>query len=294
MKRKISLALLLLSLLSLNSVFSFSQENSKITPYIQLQYFKDNDENSFLKTTLTYSKNRMELPLPGMKIIFYSGPEKKVRLAEIITDDKGVAMYNLKHKSDFLVDKNGLWPFRSEFGGNDTIASIISEQLIRDVKLIMTLTEIDSIKTIGLNAKKMEKGKEIPVSGDKVTLYVPRMFSLLPIGEVTLDESGSGTIEFPASLPGDKEGNVTIIARFEEHAEFGNVEKKSTLKWGLPSTYSVPAGHRALWTKTAPKWMIYTLSVLLSGVWGHYLFALISLIRIKIAAKKKAKEEYRV
>jgi len=294
MKRKISLTLLLLLLLSLNSLFSFSQEKLKISPYIQLQYFKDNDENSFLKTTLTYSRNRMELPLPGMKIIFYSGPEKKARLAEIVTDDKGVAIYNLNHKSDFLVNKSGLWPFGSVFNGNDTIESGISELLIRDANLIMTLTVIDSIKTIGLNAKKMEKGKEIPVSGEKVTLYVPRMFSLLPIGEATLDESGSASVEFPATLPGDKEGNITIIARFEENAEFGNVEKKSTLKWGLPSTYSVPAGHRALWTKTAPRWMIYTLSVLLAGVWGHYLFALISLIRIRIAAKKKAKEEYRV
>lgn len=294
MKRKISLTLLLLSLFSLNSIFSYSQEKSKISPYIQLQYFKDNDENSFLKTTLTYSKNRMELPLPGMKIIFYSGPEKKSRLAEIITDDKGVAIYNLKHESDFLIDKNGLWPFRSVFDGNDTIESGLSELLIRDVTLTMTLTEIDSIKTIGVNVKKMEKGKEIPVSGDKVTLYVPRMFSLLPIGEATLDGSGSGSVEFPSSLPGDKDGNITIIARIEEHAEFGNIERKATLKWGLPPTYIVPAGHRALWTKTAPKWMIYTLSILLSGVWGHYLFALISLIRIRIEAKKKAKEEYRV
>ena len=294
MKRKILQTLLLLLLLSLNSLFSFSQEKLKISPYIQLQYFKDNDENSFLKTTLTYSRNRMELPVPGMKIIFYSGSEKKAMLAEIITDDKGVAIYNLNHKSDFLVNKSGLWPFGSVFNGNDTIESGISELLIRDVNLIMRLTVIDSIKTIGLNAKKMEKGKEIPVSGEKVTLYVPRMFSLLPIGEATLDESGSASVEFPATLPGDKEGNITIIARFEENAEFGNIEKKSTLKWGLPSTYSVPAGHRALWTKTAPRWMIYTLSVLLAGVWGHYLFALISLIRIRIAAKKKAKEEYRV
>jgi hypothetical protein len=294
MKQKTSLSLLLLSLISLNSIFSFSQEKLKISPYIQLQYFKDNDENSYLKTTLTYSRNRMELPLPGMKIHFYSGPEKKARLAEIITDDKGVAIYNLNHKSDFLLDENGLWPFVSAFDGNDTIESGISELLIRDVTLNMTLTEIDSIKTIGLNAKKMEKGKKIPVSGEKVTLYVPRMFSLLPIGEAALDETGSASVTFPATLPGDKEGNITIIARFEESTEFGNIEKKSTLKWGLPSTYSVPAGHRALWTKTAPRWMIYTLSVLLSGVWGHYLFALISLIRIRLAAKKKAKEEYRV
>jgi hypothetical protein len=233
----------------------------------------------------------MELPLTGMKIAFFSGSGEKTRLAEIITDDKGVAIYNLKHDSDFIADNNGLWPFTSKFGGNDTIESAISELLIRDVTLNMTLTEMDSIKTIVVGAKKKEKGKEVPVSGETVTLYVPRMFSLLPIGEAKLDETGSSSVEFPASLPGDKQGNITIIARFEENAEFGNVEKKSTLKWGLPSAYSVPPGHRALWTKTAPRWMIYTLSILLSGVWGHYLFAIISLIRIRINAKKKKVEK---
>jgi hypothetical protein len=294
MKKNIIFIILLSSLLQVSSSFCYSQDNSKISPSIQLQYFKDNDENSILKTTLTYSKNRMELPIPGMKIIFFSGPEKKLRLAEIVTDDKGVAIYNLNPKTDFLTDRDGLWPFRSEFGGNDTIDPCFSEQTIRDVRLTMDLTVIDSTKTIGLSAKKMERGKAVPVSGEKVSLYVPRMFSLLPIGEATLDDSGSSSVEFPSTLPGDKEGNITIIARFEDNAEFGNIEKKTTLKWGLPSSYSVPAGHRALWTKTAPRWMIYTLSVLLSGVWGHYLFAFISLIRIRHEAKKKAKEEYRV
>jgi hypothetical protein len=106
MKRKIALTLLLLSLFSSKAVFSYLQENPKISPYIQLQYFKDNEENSILKTTFTYSKNRMELPLTGMKITFYSGSGKKIRLAEIITDNKGVAIYNLKHESDFLNDNN--------------------------------------------------------------------------------------------------------------------------------------------------------------------------------------------
>lgn len=290
MKRETARAFFLLSVFTLKAFFSYSQENTKISPYIQLQYFKDNEENSFLKTTLTYSKNRMELPLPGMKISFYSGPKKKIRLAEIITDDKGIARYNLKKGSDFFTDNNGLWPFVAEFNGNDTIEPGISELLIRDVALNMSLTEIDSIKTISLVAKKMIREKEVPVSGEVVTLYVPRMFSLLPIGEATLDEAGSASLEFPASLPGDKEGNVTIIARFEEHPEFGNVEKKSTLKWGLAPTFSIPAGHRALWTKTAPRWMIYTLSILLAGVWGHYLFAVISLIRLKMISRKKKSE----
>ena len=120
------------------------------------------------------------------------------------------------------------------------------------------------------------------------------MFSLLPVSELTLDETGKASVEFPSDMPGDKEGNLTILAKFEENPTFGNVEKRETLKWGVPTDYSVPKTHRALWTKTAPKWMIYTLSVLLAGVWGHYLFAFISLIRIKIEAKKKARQEYRI
>src|SRR5450759_1625728 len=95
MKRKLALPLLLLSLFLSRAIDSYSQENAKINPSVQLQYFKDNEENSILKTTLTYSKNRMELPLKGMKIIFYSGAGKKARLAEITTDDKGAAVYNL-------------------------------------------------------------------------------------------------------------------------------------------------------------------------------------------------------
>ena len=117
MKRKITIGILLLSFLTLTSNFLFSQEKTKITPYIQFQYFKDTDDNSFLKTTVTYSMNRMELPLPGMKIVFYSGTGMKIRLAEITTDKKGVAKYNLKHDSDISADKNGLFPFNTMFAG---------------------------------------------------------------------------------------------------------------------------------------------------------------------------------
>jgi hypothetical protein len=103
------------------------------------------------------------------------------------------------------------------------------------------------------------------------------------------DENGSASLEFPTDLPGDSEGNLTIIAKFEEHETFGNVERASQQKWGIPSVNPAPIAHRALWTKTPPMWMIITLSILLTGVWGHYLFAIISLIIIKKESKKQKK-----
>jgi hypothetical protein len=263
-----------------------------ISPTLQLQYFKNTDDQRFLLTTLTYSKNRMEIPLEGKEISFYKGVKKEL-FASAVTDNKGIAKLALNSDIRLPVETSGLWVFSSEFKGNDTISSGNAEIKVQDVKLEMALSQADSIKTISVSAFVKEGGKDKPVSGEIVKLYVPRMFSLLPIGEITLDDKGAGSIEFPSDLPGDKDGNLTIISKFEENEKFGNVEKQSLIKWGTPTVYQESTSHRALWTKTAPRWMIITLSILLAGVWGHYLFALISLIRIKIDAKRKAKKEYR-
>jgi hypothetical protein len=295
MNKKLSYSIFLLSLLILFPVRVFSQEKTMISPYIQLKYIKNTDNQRILQTALTYSMNRTELPLPGMEITFFKGGDRKEIIAKSITDSKGIAKVELNNDLILPIDKDGKWALSSEFAGNDTIEAGTSELFIKDVRLEMDLTEVDSIKTITLNAFMKENGKDKPVSGEAVKVYVPRMFSLLSIGEITLDDNGAGSLEFPTDMPGDSLGFLTVIAKFEENETFGNVERLSKLKWGVPTFYEAPKYHRALWTKTAPKWMIYTLSILLAGVWGHYLFAIISLIRIKREARlKKAREEYRI
>jgi hypothetical protein len=291
MKNRILRTTSILSLLLFGSVYGFTQGKRVITPYIQLQYFKNTDDQRILQTTLTYSLNRMELPLSGMEISFYSGKVKKEKLASVKTDEKGVAKLVLGNNLVADSENNGPWEFSAGFDGNDTIEAATSAITIKNVKLEMTLSMVDTVKTIILKAVTFEKKREVPVSGEVIKIYVPRMFSLLPVGEATLDETGGATVEFPGDLPGDTIGNITIISRFEDHPVFGNVEKRMVQKWGVPINYSVPVTHRALWTKTPPMWMIVTLSVLLTGVWGHYLFAVISLIIIKIDARRKAAKD---
>jgi hypothetical protein len=291
MKRNISFTIILISSLLFVNMDLYSQDKALISPYIQLQYFKSTDDQRVLKTTLTYSMNRMELPLGGMEITFYSGGDKKEVLGTGITDNKGAVRLELTDDLKIQTSIDGAWEFNSEFKGNDTIEAASSDLAVKNVNLEVTYTEPDSIKTVTVKAFTLSNGKEVPVSGEPVLVYVPRMFSKLQIGEIALDENGTGSLGFPGDLPGDKEGNVTVIAMFEENATFGNVERQMVLKWGLPTDYSVPTTHRALWTKTAPRWMVLSLSVLLAGVWGHYLFAIISLIRIRIDAKKREAEE---
>ncbi len=289
MKLRAFKLLFLLLVGSMNFTVLSGQE--KISPYIQIKYIKNTGNERFLQTALTYSKNRMELPVPGMEIKFFAGSDKQT-LQSAVTDEKGIAEIKLGDEMVIPAGIDGSLFFYCEYAGKDTIESGSSEISVADVKLEMTLAVVDTIKTISVKAMKIANGSESPAAGELITVYVPRMFSMLSLGEITLDDTGSGTLEFPADLPGNKEGNVSIIAKYGDGSTY-DIEKTETINWGLPSEYSVPTTHRALWTKGAPKWMIYTLSILLTGVWAHYLFAIISLIRIKIAARKEAEGEYK-
>jgi hypothetical protein len=287
MKIKSSLLIAFISFLLMGSFKISSQETTPVSPYLTFQYFKNSDNSRYLQTILSISLNRKEIPLPGMEISFFSEAGGKKLLGTALTDEKGVARLELINDNSISLNSEGLWNFTTEFKGNDTIEAGNSALSIKDVILEMALLEVDSIKTVSLKAYTPEKKKEIPVVGEVVMVYVPRMFSLLPVGEVSLDENGTGTLEFPSDLPGDSAGNLTIISKFEENPTFGNVENRIEKKWGIPASNTAPVAHRALWTKTPPRWMIITLSILLVGVWGHYLFAIISLIRIKRESKKQ-------
>jgi len=286
MKFRVLIFFTSLLLVSAVSVPLFSQDKTNISPYLSLKYYKNSDDNRYLETALTYSMNRMEIPLAAMTISFYSGTDDKKLLGTSLTNDNGIATFDISKVNALTQSSDGVHAFSAEFAGNDTIEKGSSDLLIKDVKLEMVLTEVDSVKTISLSAFTVKNNKDVPVSGETVIVCVPRMFSLLPVGEVILDETGRGTLEFPSDLPGDADGNLTIISKFEEHPDFGNVERRIVTKWGVPYANSNPVAHRALWTKTPPWWMIITLSILLMGVWGHYLYAVISLIRIKRESKK--------
>jgi hypothetical protein len=293
MKRRISNTLAAIAALVLLSASSFSQEKTTIRPNLVFQYIKSNEKSS-LVAKFTYAAENSELPLPGLEISFSAGAEKK-QLGSVTTDKTGTAVFTFADSTKLPADDQGMWNFTSEFKGNDSVDAASADVSGKDITLEANLTLVDSVKTITIAAFTTDKGKNIPAAGEIVTVSVPRMFSFLLVGEVTLDENGKGSIEFPSDIPGDSLGNITIVARFFEHPTFSTVENRIIEKWGVPTSYSIPLTHRALWTKTAPKWMIFTLSILLAGVWGHYMFAVISLILIKIDSKrKKEKDEYKL
>lgn len=101
---------------------------------------------------------------------------------------------------------------------------------------------VDSVNKLTVSAYTLtENGNKEPLRDEVVSFYIPRMFSMLK-----------------------------IIARLEDHSDFGNVEKYEIRNRGKKAD-KLSFIHRALWTAVAPIWMIITLTIMLTGVWAYYL-----------------------
>lgn len=154
------------------------------------------------------------------------------------------------------------------------------------MKMEMVCDLVGSVKKVTVNAYTLTaNGNKEPLRDEVVSFYIPRMFSMLKIGESKLDTFCTASIDFPSGIPGDSAGMLKIIARLEDHSDFGNVEKYEIRNWGKKAN-KLPFIHFALWTAVAPIWMIITLTIMLTGIWAHYLYVILRLWMMSKAGKK--------
>lgn len=269
------------------SAFVFAQELPvKESPTLDFTYLKKSDGSKLLTVTLTIFRNRITYPIAGSNITFSLGADTLTTV--IPTNSDGKAYLIIQPGALLPVNKEGYTHFMAGFGGNDTLEAAESAIALRDAVLKMSLDLIDSVKTVVVWAflPGNDNNDSVPLAGESVNVYVNRMLSPLKIGEGSFDDQGRFTCEFPADLPGAADGTVQILARIEENEQFANIETIQKYPWGVPSMHGPTGSHRALWTEIAPMWMIITLTILLLGVWGHYIYVIIQLILINREFKK--------
>lgn len=289
MKHKnILTALAVLLLAGFTGLKGYSQEEVEmIYPYFDLVYLKDSDGHRTLGAHIYFEKESGGIGnLPGLAVKFYTNSAEPTLIGEAESDKLGWARIVIDDEAVLPVDDGGNWWFSAEYEGSERVSMLSAETTVMDVSLEMTLNDDESgNRSVTISAYMMSDGERIPMSGEEVSLFVPRMFSNLTVGTGTL-EDGEVTIEVPGDIPGDAEGNLTLVGGFINHWQYANVEKRVVSTWGVPASHEVAESHRELWTQIAPTWMIITLTIMLLGVWGHYLFAVISIVRIGREGKK--------
>jgi hypothetical protein len=260
----------------------------EITPGMEFSYLCTSDDSVLLTARLTYRRDRDIIALEYAKVDFSAGNDKiNNKLASVRTDSTGTASVKVSVKNGVPSGTAGVIRYGASFAGEGKYLAASESFQAKPARLVVAFFEQDSVKTVRVTASQEDKnGVWIPVGGQTVKLYVPSLYRPLPIGEIALDESGTGTLEFPKTLVGDSLGNIVVMAQIEENDLFGNVLGKNTINWAVPK-HLIPQDKpsRELWTPVAPLWMIITLVILLAGVWAHYVYAVIQLIKIKRSSK---------
>jgi len=286
--------IIILSVISMLVAPAFTSAQDK-TDSISVQesqlvfsYLCTSNDSICLTANLFIKKTGDPFGLMNAPIEFYSDQNGKlILLGSAVTDQDGNAILNVVI-DNLKPGKDGIISYLAKFTGTSKYTPVSATFNAEPAKLRLTFNIQDSIRYLNvIGTRKDAKGQEVTLPKETVILYVPRLFSLLKIGEVTLDDEGKASFEFPNDIVGDTLGNLKIIAKIEESDRYGFVQGVSGINWGVPKQYykaEVPS--RELWTPIAPLWMIITLIIMLAGVWAHYIYAVWELVMIKLASKK--------
>lgn len=285
MSNKIRLFRQGLVVLILATLASFQLIAQNTASTLELKELKTSDESRSFNVKLTGESETGAIPVFEAKIDFFTVSEGKSELLGTAkTDREGKASLKLDKGTHFLINKEGVTEIKASFSGLGKLSNAEASVKFKELNLLVTLTEKDSLNTIQLHASAIgPNGEAIPLKETNFNLYVQGLFTKLKIGECFVD-AGEGTFEFPKNIPGDENGNLKIFVRLEENENFGEVEKVETAKWGNHRLGFVEPV-RSLWSSGAPIWMITTLIILLAGVWSHYVYAIVQLIKIRKEGK---------
>lgn len=128
-----------------------------------------------------------------------------------------------------------------------------------------------------------------PASKASLLIFVKRYFGNLPVGDARTNEKGYASFTIPEGIPGDEEGDITIVARLSENSGYGEAESKLEIRAGKPSEWIPLTRERAMWNigSKAPVWIILAYSLTVMGVLATLVFILLQIRKIHHLGRAK-------
>lgn len=252
---------------------------------MKLAYSKDkNNERSITITLTAGSGKSMHGVKNGTVSLSAIQGDSTMTFASLETDTLGVAKLYIENGYKLPVNEDGISMISGTYVGDESYNEASSEMQISDLNFEITFEERDSIKYLVVTANQSDiEGNKLPVGELEISIGVDRLFSVLPVGQVTTDADGWAELELSQDLPGDAAGNLTFVAYVDEHDIFGTVKSAATKDWGVPVSYEVKPLPRQLFTNEAPFWMIASVFIILIGAWYHFFLSISKLIKLKKA-----------
>lgn len=192
----------------------------------------------------------------------------------------------MKLKSQYLTSfLNISWLIIFLFS-NSNLAFSQDEDVLKDANVSLSFVDGDESNKIIATATDIN-GE--PIEELDLYFYVKRTFSNLPFGDVfnTTDEDGIVQVEFPNDLPGDHEGNVTILVKIMESDQYNDLTIETKKNWGIPTEQLDQIEEkRSLWAAAAnaPIVLVVSISIMIFSIWFincYIIYVLFKISKIK-------------
>lgn len=247
--------------------------------------YKQNSSNTFVLKTISIDEENEEaaVNIPIKYSVSVNGKHFELGVAN--TNNNGLSEFvgNLSK----LREEGHKFVFTASFEGNEQLEANDVELEISDAVLSIKTEVIDSVNTVYVSLMGWdEAGEPVAIPDVDIYIFVPRMYSLLQVTEAYTSEEGEDEIEFPNDIPGGPGGELKIIGRLDDHDELGTIETTNDTNWGIPLNQNSDLLPRALTSSNAPLWMVITFTILMTGVWGHYLWIIYNLFKIRRLQEK--------
>ncbi|NQV53360.1 MAG: hypothetical protein HQ500_09265 [Flavobacteriales bacterium] len=287
--KKIALCALVLALSFPGLTQDDDQE--KLAPRVSLNYVQLGNDSHVVKLKAFVRNGRERLPAVKMLVNLYMNEiSKGGMMGSLATDAEGMCVFPLVNKFELARDTVDSFHFIARVINDPRYEDLTKEIFIDKALLEFEQFNADSVLSFDVRLSIPGDSERVGIAQEAIQVFVKRMYSLLPIGGDYLmtDEDGRLHVEFPQGIPGDEEGNVTLVIRVNDHSDFGTLEAHKIIDWGIPVSSLDVINERALWASgaNAPIYLMITIIGMIIGIWTVIIYIGTRIVKMNSLGKK--------
>jgi hypothetical protein len=253
-----------------------------------LRYFNIQGQTQYVLLQCNLKVDKKLSPIPNLPVRIYldDQTDEQNLIGRTTTDQQGKSLCYLPIS---LKDKWIQSPQHTFIAVTDSIPEVGVRETESEITIArMTLDTVENADTRSVLVKfeELKENNWFPVADVEIKVGIKRLGSILPLGEeetATTDSTGTATVEFVKdSLPGDKHGNLLLMAKVEDHEVYGNLEAETWAPWGKPGNFENNFGKRSLWATgdKVPMWLLSLAFLIIFSVWGTLIYLIFRLFKI--------------
>jgi hypothetical protein len=279
---KISITILLIfGTVFLSEVFA---QVDKLSPRINISYYRKGDDIPTVKVRVQKRIERRFYPMKGVVVeAYFNSESEEYYMGNAETDSKGEGSIEIPIRLMSEWHDLNAFSFIAVMNASDSTEYASENQEI--VKSRLTLTAGEDSTITALLVRKTDS-VWMPEPEVEVKFYIKRFFGDILVTDDYLEteEDGSISMKFDDEVPGNEKGELTLIAKVQDHDEFGNLEAYRLTNWGVPTIDdNTRFEERSLWSTRshAPYWLLILANTIIFTVWGVILYLVLLVFKIK-------------